>query len=98
MVNVLCVAGTRSELIKKEPVMKVLQKCYDGDFVFIHSGQHCNTNMFKIFMRGLALLKTAENINVGSGSYAEQTARILTQHKKRKIGGGGLIGEVWTSR
>jgi UDP-N-acetylglucosamine 2-epimerase len=67
VVNVLRVAGTRPEPLKRVPVMKALSY-YHSDFIFIHSGQHCNTNMFKIFMREPALFKTAENINAGSGS------------------------------
>ncbi|MBS7270688.1 MAG: hypothetical protein KIH10_17855 [Candidatus Freyarchaeota archaeon] len=56
MVSILCVAGTRPELIKMAPVMKALS-CYDSDFL-VHSGQHCNINVFKNIHGGTGL---AEN-------------------------------------
>jgi UDP-N-acetylglucosamine 2-epimerase (non-hydrolysing) len=82
VVSVLCVAGTRPEIIKMAPVIKALQRYSDVDLTFIHSGQHYDTNMSKVFIKELGLPQPDENIKAGSGSHAEQTAKILTQCEK----------------
>ena len=77
MVSVLCVAGTRPEIIKMAPVIKALQRYSDVDLAFIHSGQHYDTNMSKVFIKELDIPQPDENIKVGSGSYAESTPKVL---------------------
>jgi UDP-N-acetylglucosamine 2-epimerase (non-hydrolysing) len=75
--RILIVAGTRPELIKIAPLIKAFQNYSDLDLVFIHSGQHYSERMSDIFLQELGLPDPDDNIHVGSGSHALQTAKIL---------------------
>lgn len=73
----MIVFGTRPELIKMEPVIISFQENVDIEMFLVHSGQHQDYEMSKIFFEELNLPKPDAFLNVGSGSHASQTARIL---------------------
>ena len=76
LMKVMVVVGTRPEIIKMSPVIKVLMQ--EGiPFVFVHSGQHYSKGLDGIFFQQFNLPKPHYRLNVGSGSHAEQTSRIL---------------------
>lgn len=52
------------------------------DYFILHTGQHYSYNMDKVFLEQLELPDVKYNLDVGSGSHAEQTARILTGVEK----------------
>lgn len=70
------ILGTRPEIIKMSPVIRALGKANKKHFI-LHTGQHYSYNMDKIFFEQLQLPQARYNLEVGSGSHAEQTARIL---------------------
>lgn len=43
----------------------------------IHTGQHYDHNMSRVFFEELAIPEPAEFLNVGSGTHAEQTAKVM---------------------
>jgi hypothetical protein len=63
------------------------QKYYDWGFIFIRSGQNCNTNPLKIFLRELSLLKPTEKIDAVLRQPRETRYQSLNPVRKRKIGG-----------
>lgn len=70
------IVGTRPEIIKMSPV--ILQCDHLGvEYFILHSGQHYSYNMDKVFFEQLELPKPRYNLDVGSGSPAEQTGKIL---------------------
>lgn len=73
---VMVVAGTRPEVIKLSPVIEWLDKL-GIDYIFVWSGQHYDYELSKIFFEQLGLPQPDIDLEVGSGSHAEQTARIL---------------------
>jgi len=68
--------GTRPEFIKLAPVLKVLEK-RDIPYILIHSGQHYSLELDKQIMEDLGLPEPDYKLDVGSGSQAEQTGKIM---------------------
>ena len=71
------VLGTRPEIIKMSPIIRLLRERQE-DYFIIHSGQHYSYDMDKIFFEELGLPVPEYHLDVGSGSHGEQTATILT--------------------
>jgi UDP-N-acetylglucosamine 2-epimerase (non-hydrolysing) len=63
------------------PVIRELAK-RNADFFVLHTGQHYSYNLDGVFFEQLNLPKPEYNVGAGSGSHAEQTARILTGAEK----------------
>jgi UDP-N-acetylglucosamine 2-epimerase (non-hydrolysing) len=74
--KIAIVIGTRPEIIKMAPVIKELER-EEVDFFIIHTGQHYSYNLDRVFFEQLELPQSKFNLEVGSGSQAEQTAKIL---------------------
>jgi UDP-N-acetylglucosamine 2-epimerase (non-hydrolysing) len=65
--------------MKIAPIMRVMaQKPERYDQVLIHTGQHYDENMSRIFFEELSLPKPEINLGVGSGSHAWQTGQVMT--------------------
>ncbi|MBS7637784.1 UDP-N-acetylglucosamine 2-epimerase (non-hydrolyzing) [Candidatus Bathyarchaeota archaeon] len=74
--KVAIVLGTRPEIIKMAPIVRVLER--DGlDYFILHTGQHYSYNMDRVFFEQLGLPEATFNLDVGSGSHGEQTGRML---------------------
>jgi UDP-N-acetylglucosamine 2-epimerase (non-hydrolysing) len=77
----LVVAGTRPEVIKLVPVFKWLEK-FGVEYIFVWSGQHYDYELSRIFFEQLEVPDPHENLNVGSGTHAEQTAKMMIELEK----------------
>jgi len=75
-VRVAIVLGTRPEIIKLAPVIKEMER-RGVDFFILHTGQHYSYSMDRVFFEQLELPNPKYNLEVGSGTHAEQTARML---------------------
>ena len=74
--RIAIILGTRPEIIKMSPVIrKCERKCLD--YFILHTGQHYSFEMDKIFFEDLGLPDPKYNLDVGSGSHAEQTGKIM---------------------
>lgn len=71
------ILGTRPEIIKMAPVIRACRK-KGSEFSVLHTGQHYSYEMDRIFFEELELPAPDHNLDVGSGSHAEQTGRIMT--------------------
>jgi UDP-N-acetylglucosamine 2-epimerase (non-hydrolysing) len=75
--RVVCVAGARPNYIKVKPVLDAL--VHRGvEAVLVHTGQHYDDAMSDVFFADLDLPKPDHFLGVGSGTHAEQTARVMT--------------------
>jgi UDP-N-acetylglucosamine 2-epimerase (non-hydrolysing) len=75
------ILGTRPEIIKMSPIIRECET-QGHDYFVLHTGQHYSYEMDGAFFDDLELPKPQYNLDVGSGSHAEQTARILTGVEK----------------
>ncbi len=74
----LLVSGARPNFIKIAPIYRAFQARLNGhSLLLVHTGQHYSWNMSGEFFRHLAIPEPPINLEVGSGSQAEQTARIM---------------------
>ena len=76
MVKILSVVGARPQFIKAAPVSRALSRAGIED-ILVHTGQHYDANMSDVFFDELGIPQPQANLNVGSGSHAEQTAHML---------------------
>ncbi|MED5265196.1 MAG: UDP-N-acetylglucosamine 2-epimerase, partial [Actinomycetota bacterium] len=74
--KVLSVVGARPQFIKLAPLHKAANN-RGIDHLIVHTGQHYDDNMSEVFFRELEIPQPYLNLNVGSGSHASQTARML---------------------
>ena len=75
------VAGARPNFMKVAPLIHQL-RAEKIDFKIIHTGQHYDYNMSKIFFDDLNIPKPDIFLNVGSASHAVQTAKIIIEFEK----------------
>lgn len=75
------IVGTRPEIIKMAPVIRACEK-NNIDYQLLHTGQHYSYEMDKIFFQELELPEPDYELDVGSGTHGEQTAKILTKIEK----------------
>jgi UDP-N-acetylglucosamine 2-epimerase (non-hydrolysing) len=77
MVTFLHVVGARPNFMKAAPVLAAGRRRPDVHQVLVHTGQHYDRAMSDSFFADLGLPDPDENLGVGSGSHAEQTAKIM---------------------
>ena len=70
------ILGTRPEIIKMSPIIRELEN-HGSDYFILHTGQHYSYNLDKIFFEELELPEPKYNLDVGSGSHAEETGKML---------------------
>jgi UDP-N-acetylglucosamine 2-epimerase (non-hydrolysing) len=76
--RILHVVGARPNYMKIAPLVREMAK-YKHEFaqMLVHTGQHYDDNMSKIFFDELGMPRPDINLEVGSGTHAEQTAQVM---------------------
>jgi UDP-N-acetylglucosamine 2-epimerase (non-hydrolysing) len=72
----LCVAGARPNYMKLKPVVDALD-ARAVEVEIVHTGQHYDPSMNEVFFEELGIREPDHWLGVGSGSHAEQTARVM---------------------
>ncbi len=75
--NITSVLGARPQIIKSTPFVHLANEDKKIQLDIIHTGQHDDYEMTKIFFEQLHLPDPTANLNVGSGPHAQQTATIM---------------------
>src|SRR5438067_13307518 len=76
-IKILLVAGARPNFIKIAPLMRALACSPRFAARLVHTGQHYDAKLSKIFFEDLAIPKPDIELEIGSGSHALQTAEIM---------------------
>jgi UDP-N-acetylglucosamine 2-epimerase len=72
--TVLSVVGVRPQFVKQAPVSRALRaRCRE---VVVHTGQHYDHAMSRLFFEELGIPEPDRHLGVGSGTHAEQTGLV----------------------
>jgi UDP-N-acetylglucosamine 2-epimerase (non-hydrolysing) len=71
------VVGARPNFMKAAPLMREFRSRRAVRTLLVHTGQHYDENMSRVFFEDLELPAPDIHLGVGSGSHAEQTGKIM---------------------
>jgi UDP-N-acetylglucosamine 2-epimerase (non-hydrolysing) len=88
--SILIVGGARPNFMKIAPIYnaihnkkeKAKKNGVDIDVSIIHTGQHYDENMSDVFFNDLKIPSPRKHLEVGSGTHAEQTGKIMIAFEK----------------
>jgi len=75
--KIILVIGARPNFVKIAPIIRVIKKYDDIEYKLVHTGQHYDYNMSKVFFEELEIPEPDFNFSVGSATHANQTADIM---------------------
>jgi len=84
--KIAIVVGTRPQIIKSAPIIHQILR-HGLDIKVVHTGQHYDYELSKVFFDEMALPDPYVNLEVGSGTHAYQTGEALIRLEK-------VIGEL----
>ncbi len=73
--------GARPNFMKAAPVWRALERRSVAQRL-VHTGQHYDANMSDVFFEQLGMPRPDVNLEVGSGSHAQQTAQIMMRFEE----------------
>lgn len=73
------IVGARPNFMKVAPIMEEMARGGGFEQRLVHTGQHYDARLSKVFFEDLDLPKPDIDLNVGSGSHAEQTGRVMIE-------------------
>ncbi len=86
MIRIDIIAGARPNFMKVAPIIRALEGRRGGagalTYRLIHTGQHYDARMSGDFFLQLGIPEPQVNLEVGSGSQAEQTAAIMVRYEQ----------------
>lgn len=75
--------GARPNFMKVAPINRAFHKYRETiHHIIVHTGQHYDQAMSKVFFEDLELPNPNVYLGVGSGSHAQQTAKIMVEFEK----------------
>ncbi len=79
MIKIFTVIGARPQIIKAAALSRIIKEKYQGRMqeIIVHTGQHYDKNMSDIFFEQMGIPQPNYNLNVGSMSHGQQTARMI---------------------
>lgn len=83
MKKVISVVGARPNFMKVAPIHRAFQKYSDSiEHLIVHTGQHYDQKMSDAFFNDLEMPHPNYFLGVGSGTHAEQTAKVMIEFEK----------------
>lgn len=80
MLKILTIVGARPQIIKASAISRKIQEKFSCSLheTIVHTGQHYDSNMSAVFFEELHIPYPKYNLNVGSSSHSNQTAKMMT--------------------
>ena len=78
-IRVVAVAGARPNFMKIAPLLREIESRSNVEAYLVHTGQHYDQAMSENFFSDLRIAQPNLNLEVGSGTHAEQTAAVLVK-------------------
>jgi UDP-N-acetylglucosamine 2-epimerase (non-hydrolysing) len=97
------IAGARPNFMKIAPIIRAIEarRAHGGrlGYRLVHTGQHYDEKMSGDFFRQLGIPAPHVNLEVGSGTHAEQTAGIMVKYERLMLDQGKpslclVVGDV----
>ncbi len=82
MKTVLHIVGARPNFMKVAPIHRAIAARGVLRQVLVHTGQHYDVKMSDVFFTDLGMPAPDVHLGIGSGSHAEQTARVMIELEK----------------
>jgi UDP-N-acetylglucosamine 2-epimerase (non-hydrolysing) len=96
--NLIVVAGARPNFMKIAPIMWEAARRSELTARLVHTGQHYDEKMSKLFFDQLQIPKPDVDLGVGSGSHAVQTAEVMKRFEpvilEQKADAVVVVGDV----
>ena len=86
--KMILVVGARPNFMKISPILRAIEKrnaSARGSIIeplIVHTGQHYDYEMSQVFFQDLDLPKPDIYLDVGSGTHAEQTGKVMIEFEK----------------
>lgn len=79
MKKIITIVGARPQIIKSSAISRAIQNSFSEELEekIVHTGQHYDENMSKVFFEEMKIPQPDYNLHVGSGSHGAQTAKML---------------------
>jgi len=77
--RIVCVVGARPNFMKIAPILRAFAGDARFDARLVHTGQHYDDRLSRVFFEELRIPRPDIELEVGSGSHARQTAEIMTR-------------------
>lgn len=76
--KIVCIVGARPNFLKINPLLHEFKRYAQAfSICLVHTGQHYDIGLSKIFFDELGINKYDYNLEIGSGTHAQQTAKAI---------------------
>ena len=79
MKKVLHIVGARPNFMKVAPIHRAISERGALEQKLVHTGQHYDVKMSDVFFTDLGMPAPDIHLGIGSGSHAEQTAKVMLE-------------------
>ena len=87
MLKIFTIVGARPQIIKAASISRAVRTVFKDKIYesIVHTGQHYDENMSQVFFDEMEIPKPDFNLNIGSGTHGNQTARMIEGIEKLLI-------------